>query len=177
MEFIVQSKGYADESAQGVAGTGRCVCMCVWVYVCGMTKEPTTLNLNLSSIIIHGLVVAKLQPCRCYRIGLVWSSLKPFFSQRQSGCKLNDKWSCVLNTHQWGDLQQGAAQTVTSYANKANNTTKSCCVLNKIDLSSYYWKPWDLCRYTLENVVVACCCMHILMHYCSPLPNTRTTRN
>ena len=63
----MQSKGYADESAKGVAGTGRsvcmCVCVCVCVCVCGMTKGHTTL-LNLSCIIIHHLVVASQQQSR-----------------------------------------------------------------------------------------------------------------
>ena len=74
----MQSKGYADESAKGVAGTGRCVCVCVGVCVCvWYEKGGLETLLYLSSIIIHGLVVTNIQPFRCSRGGLVGSSSKP----------------------------------------------------------------------------------------------------
>lgn len=59
------------------------------VYVCGMTKGPTAL-LNLSSIITHGLVLAKLWQCRGWRRELVGSLLSNTISVQI----MNDKW-CV----------------------------------------------------------------------------------
>lgn len=83
----MQSKGYADESAKGVAGTGRCVCICV----CGMTKGHT-----VQQLIFHVLLHVPRQwpsnsSLEVYERGLVCDHFFETLAQSKTVRKQDDK--------------------------------------------------------------------------------------